>query len=88
MASTNPYAEIAPAVAAKVEAGEITAQQAQESHSLALVIVSFLAAEAKRPEAAAMFASNDGARFIEGMSADPQLMARFVIHAAAVTGRA
>jgi hypothetical protein len=75
---STDYSTLAPAVAAKVAAGEITKHQANEARKAALVLVGFLAVESKRPETVAMFEANDGLRFVEGMSADPGLNARFV----------
>ncbi len=83
-ARVRDYTELAPEVAAKVASGEITEQQAQDGHCLALLLVGFIATEANRPQTRAMFEANDAAHFIEGMQSDPGLRDRFVAYVAGV----
>lgn len=60
-----------------VEAGEITAEQARNSHNLALLLVGFLATEAGRADVRDMFENNDGEHFIDGLRSSPKFAGRF-----------
>ncbi len=76
--------DIAPAVLDKVHAGEITMQQATESHAMAMLLAGFLHLESQRDDVQAMFDTNDRQRFIEGLQSDPKFMQRFGMYLAEI----
>lgn len=76
--------DIAPAVLDKVDAGEITMQQATEGHAMAMLLVGFLHLENQREDIQAMFDTNERERFIEGLQSDPKFMQRFGMYLAEI----